>query len=225
MFWNEDKDESAEYHVPDDIVDLSFKLIGRNLPLDHAHALSEGIKAALPWIADEADAGIHLIHVAESGNGWFRPEDVENELLHLSRRTRMSLRLPRQRLDDAEALVGATLDIDGHELKFAEPKIKKFSTMSTQFSRYIVADPDVSEEAFLQFVAEQVQSYGIKVKKLMAGKSNAFKSPEGPIYTRSAMLADLEPEQAVLLQQKGIGEGRKMGFGLFIPHKGIKSVG
>ena len=38
------------------------------------------------------------------------------------------------------------------------------------------------EDEFLQSVAQQVESYGIEFKKLMAGKSNAFKTPEGPIF-------------------------------------------
>jgi len=38
------------------------------------------------------------------------------------------------------------------------------------------------------------------------------------------MVADLEPEQSVRLQQIGIGPGRTIGCGLFIPHKGIAAV-
>jgi len=48
--------------------------------------------------------------------------------------------------------------------------------------------------------------------------------PDGSIFTRSLMVADLEPEQSVRLQQIGLGEGRTIGCGLFIPHKGIKAV-
>jgi len=225
MFWQEDKDENAPYQVPDDMVDLSFKLQGRSLPLDHAHALSAALLAALPWLEEEADAGIHLIHVAESGNGWFRPEDVEHELLQLSRRTRMSLRLPKHRIEDAHVLLEKGISVQGHGLSFSDPKVKLFSPVSTQFSRYVITDPEQPEADFLQSVAGQIRALGIPVKKLMAGKSHVFQTPDGKLPTRSVMIADLEPEQAVLLQQKGVGEGRKMGCGLFIPHKGIKSVG
>jgi hypothetical protein len=48
--------------------------------------------------------------------------------------------------------------------------------------------------------------------------------PDGEIFTRSLMVADLEPEQSVRLQQIGLGAGRTFGCGLFIPHKGIKAV-
>jgi hypothetical protein len=35
------------------------------------------------------------------------------------------------------------------------------------------------------------------------------------------MLAGLTREQSLLLQQSGLGAGRKLGCGLFIPHKDI----
>jgi hypothetical protein len=38
------------------------------------------------------------------------------------------------------------------------------------------------------------------------------------------MIADLKPEDSIILQQHGLGDGRKMGFGLFVPHKDIKSL-
>jgi len=224
MFWQEDRDEDKPYVVPDDIVDVNYRVDCRALPLDHAHALSRALLAALPWLADEPRAGIHLIHGAESGNGWMRPEDVENALLHLSRRTRMTLRLPRERLEDAEALVGQELDIDGHRLRVGESSVKKLSPLSTLFARHVVVDPAHDEQAFLQAVAGEIQALGVPVTKLMPGKSHAFRTPDGVVYTRSVMIADLDPEHAVRLQEEGVGPLRKMGCGLFIPHKGIKAV-
>jgi hypothetical protein len=38
------------------------------------------------------------------------------------------------------------------------------------------------------------------------------------------MVAELEPEQSIRLQQTGLGEGRTFGCGIFLPHKGIKAV-
>ena len=94
MFWQE-KTPDKPYRVPDDIVDLAFRIDCRCLPLEHAHALSVALHEALPWLEDESRAGIHLIHGAESGNGWMRPEDPQSEVLYVSRRTRMTLRLPK----------------------------------------------------------------------------------------------------------------------------------
>jgi hypothetical protein len=38
------------------------------------------------------------------------------------------------------------------------------------------------------------------------------------------MVADLEAEESVALQQQGLGQGRMLGCGLFVPHKGIDTV-
>ena len=74
MFWTE-KEADKTYVVPDDIVDLAFKISCKCLPLEHSNALSKALIQQLPWLEDEQLAGIHLIHGAESGNGWIRPED------------------------------------------------------------------------------------------------------------------------------------------------------
>lgn len=224
MFWQEEKEEIPVFAVPDDIVDLSFAVGCKCLPMDHAYALSEALQQALPWLADEADAGLHLIHGAESGNGWYRPQDSEGALIHLSRRTRMSLRLPKERIDDAAALQGAVLDVAGYPLEVGASTVKKLSSLPTLFARHVIAAADLSEQAFLEQVVAELRDLDIRVTKLMCGKSHDLRGPDGVTHTRSVMIADLDPEESVRLQQKGIGPGRKIGCGLFIPHKGIKAV-
>ena len=224
MFWSEDNDTKNEFVIPDEVVDMTFKLECKTLPLDHAQALSDAIHTALPWFGDEARTGLHLIHVAESGNGWYRPEDPENEVLCLSKRTRMTLRLPKHRIDDAHALTNQTLDIDGYELTVLEGSVKSLSALPTLFARYVLAEAEQDENAFLTSMASLLREMDVPVKKLMAGKQHRMRMVDGPVFTRSLMVADLAPEDAVKLQQKGIGPGRKFGCGLFLPQKGIKAV-
>ena len=227
MFWEQEKDENSPYVVPDDVVDLVYNISCKCLPLDHAYSFSTAVRAALPWLESEARAGIHLIHGAESGNGWMRPEDTENAVLHLSRRSRMTLRVPGHRIEDARELTGRNLDIDGYSLEVGTAKVKLFSTLSTQFARYVVIPEGVSandEAAFMAAAAEQLRDLGIKVRKMLCGRAHAIRHPQGDIQTRSIMLADLEAEEAIALQQNGIGPHRTLGCGLFIPHKGIKAV-
>ena len=83
MYWEDEKDENTPYVVPDDVVDLVYRINCRSLPLDHAHSFSTAVRDHLSWIDEEERAGIHLIHGAESGNGWIRPDDASNEVLHL----------------------------------------------------------------------------------------------------------------------------------------------
>lgn len=220
MIWQEEN----PYVVPDDIVDLSFRINCKRLPLEHAYALSHALHQALPWLNDEERAGVHLIHGAESGNGWMRPEDPDNEVLQLSRRTRMMLRLPKKRLDDARKLTGATLDIGGYSLEIAESSVRPLSTSTILFARYIITDESESEQEFTSVIVANIEEMGIPVRKLLCGRTNILNFPDRKIFTRSLLIADLKMEQSVKLQQKGLGEGRKHGCGLFIPHKGIAPV-
>ncbi|MDH3609566.1 MAG: hypothetical protein OEQ24_10045 [Gammaproteobacteria bacterium] len=45
------------------------------------------------------------------------------------------------------------------------------------------------------------------------------------MFTRSLMIDGLKIEESIYLQQRGLGEGRLVGCGLFMPHKGIEAVG
>jgi CRISPR-associated protein Cas6 len=224
MYWNDDKDRKTEFVIPDDVVDVAFRIDCPTLPLDHAHALSSALLNALPWLADEEYAGIHLIHGAATGNGWFRPENTDNELLHLSKRTRMRLRIPGKRLQDAQALSGRSLDIDGHALQVGAADVSLLSSLPTLFSRYVLTHEQLDETQFLEETAGQLKALDIPCRKMLAGMTHTMKFPGGPVFTRSLMVAELAPEQSVRLQQVGLGEGRTFGCGLFLPHKGIKPV-
>ena len=224
MFWTEEKDAVAEYIVPDDVLDVAFTIKCRTLPVDHAWALSSRLLEVLPWLDEEEQAGVHLIHGAASGNGWYRPEETPNALLHLSRRARLRLRLPRQRLDDVRELCGKTLDIGGHALHVGESEVHRLNPLPTLFSRYVITPEAVEEEAFLQQALEHLTKLDIDCRKLLCGITHTFAFPDGPVFTRSLMVAELTQEHSIRLQQAGMGEGRRMGCGLFIPHKGIKPV-
>lgn len=222
MYWAE-KTEKAAYVVPDDVVDVLYRVNAPRLPLDHAWALREALLARLPWLSDEPLAGIHLIHGAESGNGWVRPSNPESDMLHLPKRARMALRLPKGRLEDARSLSGATLDISGFPLTVGETSIRPLSALTTVFARYVAGD-EADEAAFLDSCYRQLRGMGITVRKLLSGRGHDLRTPEGPIHTRSLMLADLEIEDSVRLQQRGLGPHRTLGCGLFLAHKSVRAV-
>jgi CRISPR-associated protein Cas6 len=222
MFWQEAK-ENEHYIVPDDIVDVVFSIQCRSLPVDHSYSLSQAIAAALPWFADEEHAGLHTIHVAESGNGWMRPDDPK-ALLHLSRRTKLMLRLPKRRVEDAAKLTGQTLDVGGHAMQVEKAAVKPLSAITTLFSRYLVAGEGLDEMAFMREAQSLLADMGIRPKKMLCGMGHVIATPDRKIHARSLMLADLAVEESVRLQQRGLGPGRTLGCGLFLPHKDINEV-
>jgi CRISPR-associated protein Cas6 len=219
MHWQENVDEEF-YQVPDDVCDVAFKLQARGVPVDHAHALSEAVQEALPWFREEEASGVHVIHGADSGNGWYRP----NDLLYLTRRTRLELRVPRHRVDDALGLAGRTLDVGGHPLTVGEGTRRPLSKITTLYSRYVVSAEDESEEAFLERNLRELKDMDIQARKLLPGRANRLERPQGAVLTRSLMVAELAVEDAVRLQERGLGPLRKMGCGLFIPHKSIQTT-
>jgi len=222
MYWQEDTVAEAK-KVPDRVVDMVFKTDCRALPTDHAYLLSQAIAAALPWFADEPHAGMHIIHGADSGNGWNRPQGAD-QLMYLTRRTRLELRVPVHRIDDVLTLSGHALDVDGNRLLVGSGQMRPLSRLKTLYSHYLIADSAHSEEEFLAAINAELERAGIRARKLLPGLSRPLQHPQGDWFTRSLMIADMEPEDALQLQEHGLGPGRKMGCGLFIPHKSIKNT-
>jgi CRISPR-associated protein Cas6 len=222
MYWQE-TNANDDKTVPDDVVDLVFAIKCRSIPVDHVFQLSEAICKLLPWFAQEPKAGLHTIHVAESANGWIRPDDP-NALLHPSRRTKLTLRVPKHRISEAGELAGETLNIAGHELQMINYTVKKLSDITTIFSRYVVAEELEDEDQFLEHVLSELKVFDVRPKKMLCGIEKHFQSDDGSIKTRSLMLADLTFNESILLQQNGLGGLRHMGCGIFLPHKDINEI-
>ena len=222
MYWQEGKD-NENYLVPDNIVDVVFDIVCRALPVDHAYALSQEITRVLPWFSEEEGAGLHTVHGAESGNGWMRPANP-GDLVYLSRRTKLILRLPKHRLADVAKLTGASLDIAGNAMKVEKSTVRPLSTMTTIFSRYVESAEGMDESGFLKLAVAQLDRISISPKKMLCGMENTISTPGRNIHTRSLMLAELSVEESVRLQQHGLGAERTLGCGLFIPHKDIKEL-
>jgi len=223
MFWQED-DETLEAPIADDVVDVLFALSCRTLPVDHAHALSQALRARAPWLAEPGSA-IHTIHVAGSQNGWERPTHGGDQQLQLSRRTKLCIRVPRDRVAALkDALQEQQLDVAGSSLRIGTGKTRPLSREGTLFARYVAGPPGADEPAFLRWAADELAALDIRMRKALSGKATTLGTPDGPIETRSLMLAGLKPEESIRLQQRGLGPYQSMGCGIFLPHKGIDAV-
>ncbi|HIM58781.1 MAG TPA: type I-MYXAN CRISPR-associated protein Cas6/Cmx6 [Psychromonas hadalis] len=220
MFWQEDIKEE-HFTLPDDVQDAVFTIHSKVLPIDHAYLLSQALLSELPWL-NQANVGIHDISVAD-GNGW--EQDHEFGFYYPSRRSRLSLRIPKEKLAEVQSLVGKTLDLGEYQIKIVkalEPKL--MSDMQIVFAKQVACDKNASENDFLQTSFQQLQALGIQPKKMMAGLKRKIQTPDGTIHTRSLMVANLRKLESVKLQEQGIGDYRLLGCGLFVPQKGIDSV-
>lgn len=218
MFWEEKPDRPAR--PADRVIELTFALEGRQIPVDHAWLLSQALIQALPWLQDEPLAAIHNIHVAGSQNGWERPTDT----LYLSRRTKLQLRIPKTRIEDAQKLCGQSIELDNHSLRIGAAKTKPLNALSTLFARHLVSSPGQSEHDFLMDTARALQAMDIPVRKALCGKLVQQQMAEGTLECRSLLLAELDAKNSLLLQEQGLGQHRLLGCGIFMPHKDIDPI-
>lgn len=223
MFWQEET-KPTSVKVDDEVVDVVFAMRCQSLPVDHSYALSQAIQEEFSWLMDEPVAGVHSIHVAASSNGWIRPDDPQ-ALLHLSRRTRLVIRVPKHRVDEVQSLQGKTLTVAGYSIQVQKPSVRPLSTLTTIFTRHLASEGGLAgEEEVLHWVAGELQQRGIAAKKMLCGSEHDIAMPDGPVRVRSLMIADLETDESLRLQKFGLGPYRHLGCGLFIPHKGINDV-
>ena len=184
MYWQED-DSDKPFQVPDDIVDVLFSIDCKRLPVDHAYALSAALKGSLPFVSEDPLIGVHTVHVAGSQNGWERPAHGSDQYLIVSRRTKLTIRVPKERIGALmEDLRGKTLDVAGCPLTIGEGKIRPLSKETTLFARYVVTRPDDSEEQFLSWAVGELGAMGIKVRKALCGKGAPLATPNGIVQTR-----------------------------------------
>lgn len=220
MFWQEDIKEE-HFTLPDTIQDAVFNIHAKILPIDHAYLLSQALFKYLPWLK-QVNAGVFDISVAD-GNGW--KQNHESGFYYPSKRSKLSIRIPKERLEDVAILAGKTLDLDDYGIDVVKAlKPKLMSDMPIIFAKHIAYDENASEEVFLQSSFAQLQALGIQPKKMMAGLKRKITTPRGVIHTRSLMVADLRKAESVKLQAIGIGKHRMLGCGLFLPQKSIKSI-
>jgi CRISPR-associated protein Cas6 len=150
-------------------------------------------------------------------------------MLQLSHRTKLALRLPRRRLDDAAAMIGRTLQVANQPLRIDSLSVRPLSRFTTLFSRSVVLgdmsnDSANDETAFLAAATRELGELGIDAGRILCGRVTPVATPARTYQTRSLMLAGLKPEYSLAVQQQGLGAGRKLGCGLFIPHKDIADL-
>ena len=221
MHWDETEDKSAP--LPEiTMVDVSFKIKAHFLAVNHHYLLAQEITRHLPWFEQEPCAGIHPIQVAPAAHGWAPPLHHDEAVWQLSKRTRLTLRIPAHRENDVTALQGKRLDVEPEKIEIGACKTRGLAAADPLFSRYVVSEPGVSEPCFVNALMKSLTTHDIRPRKVICGKTNSLRTPHKLIETRSVLVASLNPLASVRLQCLGLGEARRLGCGIFVPHKGIE---
>jgi CRISPR-associated protein Cas6 len=201
--------------APPTMVDVAFALSGWGLPRSYPRALAEALARRLPWLAAEPDAGVHRINLAAGGAA----------VALLSGRSRLTLRVPRARVEALAALVGLRLDLGGEALHIVgAPQQRELLPHGTLYAHVVAAAGDDDEAAFLADVGAELAALGVAARSI-CGRLQSIGQGDQARPGYSLMLDQLAPEAALRVLERGIGPHRLWGCGLFVPHKSAAAVG
>ncbi|MBI4989873.1 MAG: type I-MYXAN CRISPR-associated protein Cas6/Cmx6 [Rhodocyclales bacterium] len=194
------------------MIDVSFEVRCERLPRDYGYSLFRALADELDWLEEDAGAGVHPLHGTASADG----------SLFLGRRARLMLRLSPERAGQALALAGARLAL-GSGLDIGPGRLRELMPFATVYSHF-VSTGTADEAEFLGHAAAQLKAAGLP-ETMITGKAHAASTPEGDVRGFSLLLHGLSPAQSLAVQESGIGLGRKLGCGIFVPHKSVVAVG
>jgi CRISPR-associated protein Cas6 len=190
-------------------VDVLFELSGRHVPADCATVLAVAVTAALPWFAAEPSAGIHPLRAAPSTHG----------TLVLARRARLVVRVPEARATQALALVGRRLDLRGEPVTVGAGHAKALAPSATLFAQRVTTGAR-DEGHFNDDVVRRLVELGVRCE-LISGRARSVRAEGREVVGYSLALHGLSPADSLRVQAEGIGGERRLGFGIFVPHKAI----
>jgi CRISPR-associated protein Cas6 len=194
------------------VTDVQFELRGARIPIDHGYALYRELARLLPWLEEEALAGIHPIHGADSGGG---------DLI-LNRRTKLVVRISAARANDLRAIEGKSIEVGGNALLIGAGKAKALPHHTPLYA-HCVTTGSADEGDFSRDIMRLLDELGIETR-FLCGLRQTITTDAGRVAGYSLMLHGLPIEHAIRVQQVGIGSNRKLGCGIFIPHKSITAV-
>lgn len=190
-------------------IDIRFGLTGDRLPTDYAWPLFEALAARLPWLATEPGAGVHPLRTLPAGEG---------EVL-LAQRTKLVLRVPQSRSDDALSLARTQLTVGGHALSVGMGAPRALVPSAT-IAAQRVASPAPDVTAFEGEVADALAARGVAAR-VIAGRARRSQSGSRLTVGYAVTLHGLRAEDSLRVQREGVGGERALGWGVFVPAKTI----
>lgn len=182
------------------------------MPVDHGYALFLALAGLMPWIADEKMLGIHPIQGADLGDGNLR----------VGRRCKLMIRTPRERAAELMQLTGREFALGGHAFTIGAGKLRALS-WHTPLYAHCVTTGSSDEKTFAADIIRLLDEMNID-SRFICGKRQTLTTAHGIEYGYSLLLHGLPIEHALQIQQDGLGTNRKLGCGIFIPHKSITAV-
>jgi len=194
-------------------VDVVFPLQGRTLPRDHRWVLAQALARVLPALAEDPLAAVHPVRLV--------PGCGEPALV--STRSRLALRVSRDAVAGVQALAGRTLDLAGCEIRLGAPQLRELLPHTTLYAHFVDAG-DADEAGFLAAAGEELARLEVRCQRI-CGREQRLRGPQHTLHGYSLMLHGLRQAAALRILERGLGEHRLMGCGVFVPHRSAAAVG
>ena len=197
--------------IEDTILDLVFEVEGRQIPEDYRYLLWCALSATAPWLGAESATSIVGISIVRTNT----------ETALLSHRSRMTLRLPQSRLDDARHLEGVRVRIGGDEIRIGPSRKRPIHASPTIYSPLVVLDRE-EELGFSELLKAELQARAPGCHAIL-GRRRSVRLENGSVNAFPVALHGCKPALSLQIQAVGIGRRREVGCGVFVPHKKIEN--
>ena len=195
------------------MVDVIYPLQGQALPRDHRRALAEALERLLPWLGEPTEAAVHRVN-AVAGIG---PTAL------LSQRARLTLRVRRERVAQLAPLQGAVLDVAGFKLRLGPAAVVRELLPHTTLYAHLVSTGDDDELVFLGGIDHELEALGVPCRPI-CGRHQVIDNGGVAVAGYSLMLDGLSAAGSMRVLESGLGQHRRLGCGLFVPHKSGAAV-
>lgn len=192
------------------MIDVVFDLGGATLPAAYPFALWAEIVRHAPQLAEEKFVGVLPLRTAECNEGMLLPK-----------RAKLVLRLPAALAGVASRLTGSALQIGSDQLQLGKSRIRPIQPYSTLHAQLVTGASD--EMMFMDDIRKQLSELNIAAN-LVCGKRRTLAGDQRVIHGYSLVVHDLKPDASLQLQYAGLGEERRFGCGIFVPHKVISGL-
>lgn len=196
------------------VVDVVYELAPGTLADDHAEALSQALRVALPWLDEEPLAGVLPLSGLGRGDGHH----------FVGRRSRLTIRMPIRRSASADSICGQALEVAGGALGIGRCSLRPLLPATEVVHSHFVSFGMEDEIAFLAACREAMAARHLGGEPV-TGRARRLNTRTGVIHGFSLMIHGLKRAESVAIQEDGLGLHRLLGCGLFIPHKSVAAVG
>ncbi len=199
-----------------DFVELSFPIVGHTLPEDNGYALFSAVSRAIGTHVPP-DVAISAVAGPRAGCG----------KIELTKTSTLRIRTPTQRIAELLCLAGTELEIDGHKIRLAVPRVHALTLAASLYSRLVSIKGFTEPGPFLKAVGRQMALHGIKgrasIPMIQSGpragspRRRVLRIKEVTIVGFALLVEELVAEDSAKLLIHGLGGRRHMGCGIFGP--------